>query len=310
MAVRGITLSIVLTASTAAVAATNLGSNFDGNMTLIYDNVSGNVLVENGPLPNPAVTSLLIKSASGQLIPGNFNMPPLSPPLTVLSSTPTEMLYTWTSGPWLGTGKSLGNILPTGIPIGPGSPLFADLTIEWGAGPTLNAIGDLITGTYGFTQGNPVMPNTGANGFFRFFNVQTGQFFDPPYATGFEYTMTSASLFTKVGLPIGHGNSFDIYVNNVAVATNLPAGGAFNFPGPGVPGFTITGISPAVDAALGDAFPTYLEFSTPTASFNMQAVPEPALIGSLLAASTGLLLRRRQNGSAIATNSRTKVAAA
>ena len=43
-----------------AQAVTTPGSNFDGIMSLIYDSTTGNMFVENAPLPNPAVQQISI----------------------------------------------------------------------------------------------------------------------------------------------------------------------------------------------------------------------------------------------------------
>ncbi len=268
-----------------AYAVTTNGANFDGIMSLIYDNSSGNVFIENAPLTNPAVQQLQIASTGGLFIPGNLSMPSLSPPVTIVSATANLIDVSWSGGNFLGTGSFIGNILGTGISQ---ATLLNDLTINWAPNASSLTGGDLLYGTYGTTAGNPVLPNTGSNGFFRFFNVGTGQFFDPPFAIGFEYEMTSASQFTKVGLPLGYGNNFSVLVGNVAVATGLVGGSDYTFSGSGVSAFSLVGINPAVDASLGNAFPLYLEFDTPTASFNMTAltVGEPA---SLALAILGLL---------------------
>ncbi len=272
------------------------GQNFDGILSLIYDSSSGNVFLENAPLPNPAVQQLSIASAAGNLLSGNLALPVLSPPVTVLSATPNLIHVTWSGGNFLGTGSSLGNILAPSI-LEPA--LRADLSINYAPVSQSLTPGDLIYGTFGTTQGNPVLPNSGGGGFFRFFNVASGQFMDPPFATGFIYNIdANASLpgaaFTKVGFPIGLGNNFTV-TSTQGVVSGIAENGQHVFSGGGVSSFTVTGINPPVDAANGNAFPLYMEFSTPTASFSMLAIPEPAtatLVGVCAVMGLGAVRRR------------------
>lgn len=277
-----------------ALGVTVLGSNFDSNMSVIYDSVTGNIYLENAPLSNPAVQQFQLASAGGLLLPGNLNVPALSPAVTVSSATANFIDISWSSGNFLGTGSFLGNVLGAGIPQ---ATLLADLTIDWAPFSSPLVGGDLLYGTFGNTANNPVLPNSGANGFFRFFNVTSGQFMDPPIADGFEYTMTSASNFTKIGLPEGYGSNFTVIVGGNPVATGLGGGDAYTFAGPGVPSFSLIGLNPDVDAANPNAFPLYMEFDTPTASFDMSAiaVPEPStfVLAVLGLVGVGVWGRRR-----------------
>ena len=288
-----VSVSVLMTAVMIAPAhgATTTGSNFDGIMSVIYDSSSGNVFLENAPLPNPSVRQLVIASSGGFLLPGNLSLPALVPPVTINSATANLIDVDWSGGDFLGTGSFLGNILGSGLSQ---AALLSDLTIDWATVGSSLVSGDLIYGTYGTTQGNPVLPGSGANGFWRFFDVASGQFMDPPWASGFDYKITGdGPLFTMLGLPIGYGDSFDVVVNNVTVASGLAGGSSYTFSGPGVSEFSVLGISPAVDAAYSDAFPLYLEFSTPTASFEMTAIPEPATM-ALLALGGLVVIRRRR----------------
>jgi hypothetical protein len=285
-------LSVVLVSR--AFGVTIIGSNFDGIMSVIYDSATGNAFLENAPLPNPAVQQLQIASSSGLLLPGNLIFPLLAPPVTVSSSTANLIDLSWSTNNFLGTGSFLGNILGSGIPQ---ATLLADLTINWAPFSSPLVGGDLLYGTFGNTAGNPVLPNSGSNGFFRFFNVASGQFMDPPIADGFEYQMTSASLFTKIGLPEGYGNNFTVIVGGNPVATGLIGGDAYTFSGPGVTSFQLIGLNPNVDAANPDAFPLYMEFDTQTASFDMNAivVPEPSAFALAILGLVGVAVwgRRR-----------------
>lgn len=282
---------LAVAAAVPAYGVTTVGTNFDGILSVIYDDSSGNIFLENSPLPNPSVQRLVIGSASNQLLPGNLTFPALGPAVTVNSATTGLIDINWSAGNFLGTGSFIGDILGAGYTE---PALLADLTINYEvAGATL-VEGDLIHGTLGTTPGDPQLPGSGADGFFRFFDVESGQFFDPPLAVGFSYQMTSGSLFTKVGLPIGYGNDFDILVGGVPVATGLPGNAEHVFAGGGVPAFDIVGISPTVDAANPDAFPTYLEFDTPRASFEMTAIPVPEPTSLALLGLGGLLVARRR----------------
>ena len=149
---------------------------------------------------------------------------------------------------------------------------------------------DPIGTTAGDTQFNAILPNTSSPGSFVFTNVSSGAWFDPPLTSGFTYTMTSGSLFTKIlGLPYGFDRPFDVEVDGHSLGLFGP-GQVVDFvalTGGGVSSFSILGIDPAVDASRADAFPVQLEFSTPTASFTMTsvAVPEPSS-GLMLALGT------------------------
>ena len=281
---------VMMLACSPVHATTTIGNNFDGIMSVIYDDSSGNVFLENSGLSSPSVDHMSIASAGGWLLPGNLNLPVLAPNVTVTSATPSLIDFQWSSGDFLGTGSYLGMILGTGLSQG---ALLSDLTILWGGLNSPWGAGDLLHGTYGTTPGNPVLPGAGADGFWKFFDVDSGQFFDPPLATGFQYTMVDGSKFTKLGLPIGYGNSFDVVVGGTTVASGLTANSSYTFAGGGVASFSLVGIDPAVDPANGDAFPLYLEFNTSLASFNMEAIPEPATL-SLLALGGMTLTRRRR----------------
>ncbi len=274
----------------SALAVTVLGSNFDGNMSLVYDVTNGNVFIENAPLANPAIERLVIQSLSGQFLPGNLSVPVLVPPVTINSNTASLIDIGWNpNGNFLGTGSLLGGILPANLTV---ANLLADLTIQWAPASSPLQLGDLIhSGINGSTQGNPIVVAPSPNGFFRFFDVTSGNFFDPPMATGYEYTMESNSLFTSVGLPYGLGNNFTIESSEGTVS-GLAEGGYHQFSS-GVSTFKILGIDPAVDGSAPDAFPVFLTFDTETASFNMLPIPEPGTVVLMSLGLGALLIRRR-----------------
>lgn len=146
-----------------AIASTTVGTIFDGSMSLIYDSNSGAVFLENGPLPNPAVEQVSIASSGGLLLPGNLNVPVLAPSVTISSATTNLIDVSWSSGNFLGTTSFLGNILSASLSE---AALLSDLTIDWTAAGSSQVSGDLIHGTYGTTQDDPVLPTVDANGSF------------------------------------------------------------------------------------------------------------------------------------------------
>ncbi len=152
----------------------------------------------------------------------------------------------------------------------------------------------------GDSQADPILP-TGIDpdGTFRFEDVPSGKWFDPPLAEGFIYTMTGEALFTGIaGLPDLDGELDDLFTV-AAEGSTLGAYGPgdtvdfVSLLGHGVSEFVVTGIDPAVDAAAPDCFPLAIEFDTATADFVMQPIPEPASV-ALLAFGGVVLLRRRR----------------
>ena len=84
------------------------------------------------------------------------------------------------------------------------------------------------------------------------------------------------------------GNSDGIYlVTSVLGAQPVTAGANLVFVSP-VDFFTVSGISPLVDGGNPTAFPTFLAFDRPTASFTMTPIPEPASLLLLLMAMGSL----------------------
>jgi len=287
---------VTLLGAREALAVTTIGSNVDSVMSLIYDPSNGNVFVENFGQFGASVQRLTLASTTPFLIPANLNIVPLLPPVpppTVFSNT-TSLLDIGRPVGLLGTGSWLGAILPPGVPT---ATLLSELTITYrpaniAPGPS-DVQGDLLISVVGGSQNNPVLPTPSPNGFFRFFNVATGQWFDPPLTFGYDYQMTSGSLFTSVGLPVGLGNSFTV-TSSEGVVSALQGGAVHTFSS-GVSGFQITGINPLVDGNQPDAFPVFLTFNTPTASFDMQAlnVPEPAAMGLVIVGALVGAGRRR-----------------
>ena len=160
-------------------------------------------------------------------------------------------------------------------------------------------------GSLGDAQNEPLLPTsidtTPSGGTrFTFSKVASGQWFDPPSASSFAYTMTSGSLFTKIDdFPTGFDNPFTISTNGIVLGTFGPGQSVdmTGFPGGGVSTFTVSGISPLVDPndPLGFALP--IEFNTPTASFEQEAVSAPEPSSIVLIAAGGLIActRRRSD---------------
>ncbi|MGD2180925.1 hypothetical protein [Lusitaniella coriacea] len=162
----------------------------------------------------------------------------------------------------------------------------------------------------GTTQGVPIMPTTILVGIFRFVSIPSGFWYDPPLAEAFEFEMTpspqpvgltsrvfpgmtgteisSDSVFTAIsGFPQGvdADDRFTVSVDGVELGEFGP-GDVLNFKDyqeqlgerlvneEGVLNFKVSAIAPGVDATNELGFPIKLEFSTPTASFEMKAQGE------------------------------------
>jgi hypothetical protein len=146
---------------------------------------------------------------------------------------------------------------------------------------------------------------------FVFNNVPSGRWVDPPAADGFEYTMTPRdvpvgvssrifpgmtgvgeaddSVFTRVsGFPTGidADDTFEVSVDGIVLGDFSP-GDTLSFRdyadqlgdrlvNGGVVQFTVSEINPAVDSSNPVAFPLRVDFNTPTASFEMQALEATA----------------------------------
>lgn len=176
---------------------------------------------------------------------------------------------------------------------------FDDGTTTW------EATGSVVFGSPasiapGFNQENPILPTPGnPTPGFPFINVPSGRWFDPPATDGFEFKTADGSKFTDIlSLPSGFDSDFTVVVDGQVIGT-FGGGSSVNFEaltGGDVGEFQILGISPSVDSQDPLAFPIQLAFTTPTASFTMNAVPEPSSF-SLLIVSLGVLsFRRFRNG--------------
>jgi hypothetical protein len=145
----------------------------------------------------------------------------------------------------------------------------------------------------GASQDVPVLPDVSG----IFMEVASGCFFDPPMAPGFDFAMTGSSLFTAIdNFPTGvdGDGAFEVWVGTTDLGT-FHVGDTVNF-GAGVSSFRVTGIDPLVDGGDPGAFPIQLAFNTPTASFTMTPIPEPASMAWLGTVSVALMRRRRKQG--------------
>ena len=135
-----------------------------------------------------------------------------------------------------------------------------------------------------------------------------GSWYDPPFAYGFEYELSSGN-FTQVGTPpasFGFG-PVELFVEGVDQG-KLNPGDIFDFIAHGlndVSKFSLTGINPLLDVAspnFASAFPTFLGFDKSPDTLTMTAiletaVPEPSSLAMLLGSALAMLpmpfLRRR-----------------
>jgi hypothetical protein len=141
----------------------------------------------------------------------------------------------------------------------------------------------------GISPKNPVLPGAVLpGGKFVFTNPIPGLWYDPPFASGFMYSLEGGATFLEVAPPpasFGFG-PVELVVGG-SIIDILDPGEEFFF-GPGVTTFSLIGISPLVDIGHFPAFPTFLNFTGSATALTMTAlfVPEPS---TLLLLSVGLL---------------------
>jgi hypothetical protein len=152
-----------------------------------------------------------------------------------------------------------------------------------------------VSRVFGTGPSNPVFPTIiEDDGSFIFNDVPGGQWFDPPLASGYRYETTDGARFTEVGMPpIENVPDLDGQFTLVSPLGSqvLASGANLTFATP-VEWFVVQGISPLVDGGDPLAFPTYLAFDAPTASFKMTPIPEPSSLALLLIGVVVPLLRR------------------
>ena len=166
---------------------------------------------------------------------------------------------------------------------------------SFGSDRTGIAVARIIPGT---SQHKPILPDSDENGVYVYERAESGMWFDPPLASSILYEMTTDSVFTGiVGFPTGFAQPFTVSVDGLELGTFQP-GDSVDFSGfesGGVEQFTVSGITPLVDAEDPLAFPLRLTFSTPMAGFQMRFVPEPSgtVLLTLSTVSFPFLTRRR-----------------
>lgn len=134
----------------------------------------------------------------------------------------------------------------------------------------------------GSSQVNPVLPSSGSDGVWTFTVGQSGQWFDPPLTSAYDYAGLGGTTFTRITLPTGFG-SFDVLSGSTSLGS-FASGASVDFvllTGSPLSSFRVAGIQPQVDAASPTAFPLQIFFSSPTGSFTQTAdtVPETSTLG-------------------------------
>ncbi len=170
------------------------------------------------------------------------------------------------------------------------------------AGADIDAVGAISTafvpGPTGLDPRDPLLPILVDGGRFVFINVPSRRWFDPPFVDAYQFATTDGSLFTEVGLPpmdvVADADGMYL-VTSILGAQSMAAGANLVFASP-VDFFTVSGIAPLLDGADPQAFPTFLAFDRPTASFTMTPVPEPASFALAAIACAAILLARLGRG--------------
>jgi hypothetical protein len=166
-----------------------------------------------------------------------------------------------------------------------GTSHYFDITATSGGEQYVYGDVDLAVDYVGFdppgsTQINPRLPVAEPWGW-SLVNCPNDNWDCPPTASGFHYVMSGTSNFTKIAdFPSGFG-PLTVEANGQVFGTNFGPGMSLDFLsllGHGVSEFTISQINPLVDPSNPTCFPVKLDFDTPTADFNMIAVPEPATL--------------------------------
>lgn len=203
-----------------------------------------------------------------------------------------ELLGTATSETW-GRNAPFQNPLPpfqTWVPnASSGASLLQHLVVWLPFGAGLDVEGSVETGQPGASQRNPRFPNGGP---WLFELAQTGWWFDPPLAQGYDFTMQNTSRFTRImTLPVGIDGDglFEVLVGNQSLG-QFAEGSSVDFTQlvdpAGVAAFRLVGIDPTVDSTDQAAFPIQLEFNTPTADFTMVPVKVHTVAASCMPATS------------------------
>ena len=122
----------------------------------------------------------------------------------------------------------------------------------------------------------PILPFVPAPGEFVFVSPEPRNWFDPPFADGFEYTLVGGGLFTEVMAPdasFGFGD-IDIVVDGVVVGTLSP-GDSFDLTPYSTSTFKLVGLDKILDIAdpgFATAFPVFLDFTGSPTELLMSAL--------------------------------------
>lgn len=153
-----------------------------------------------------------------------------------------------------------------------------------------------VTPLVGSWQDRPILASNNSGSELEFTGVPTGRWVDTPLGTAFLVTATNGTLFSQI-VEAGFNSDFSVSVAGIELG-QFTAGqsvGFGSFPGGGVSEFLISGTSPQLDPYEPLGFPLKLAFTTPTGSFTMSAVPEPATIATLVCTMIAFSAFRRRS---------------
>ncbi|HEX5371787.1 MAG TPA: PEP-CTERM sorting domain-containing protein [Aquabacterium sp.] len=179
----------------------------------------------------------------------------------------------------------------------------SDAPVDPGAEPTfLFGFGGVAGVEVGSSQDVPVLPFNPAPGQFFFDAPVSGRWFDPPFAEGFDISLTDAT-FTSVTAPEGFEDLILLAADGTILDDDFDAGETFYFAS-GVSVFKIRGthLDTASDT-FSTALPLRLDFTPGATSMTWTAalapVPEPSsyalMLTGLAALSLTVRRRNRQN---------------
>lgn len=151
----------------------------------------------------------------------------------------------------------------------------------------------------------PILPFVPAPDTFEFPAPLPRRWYDPPFSSSFDVTLTGGALFTSLELPPAATHPFgpvSIVVGGVTLAT-LPMGSPFTFAIP-TSSFSIVGLTPGLDLAspgLATAFPLFLDFTGTATSMTWTfgvdefgEIPEPQTVALMAIGLAGIFSLRRK----------------
>lgn len=168
------------------------------------------------------------------------------------------------------------------------------------------AFGGVGTTERGSSPDNPILPivDTGT-GVYEFPAPIPRQWYDPPFATGFAYSLAGDGVFTKVGTATGFGDLVIELEDGTRI--DIAEGTIIDFAALGLSpkSFKILGLRIDTGAEGYDplrAFPTFLDFTGSPTSLFMRPILEDAAVplpGTLLLFAPGFLLLLRSRRRAV-----------